>query len=585
MKSIGKLVLCVLLGFNGVWAQQFTIQLSSKTNAAGSPFEYQVILPAAPEEVIKWPDFSGLQVMSGPNQMSSYQNINGQASSQFIISWVLISSNTGKFNIVAPKFKLNGKVYNGPSSTVDIVSSGTSNAAKTPNGNPKGAGSESIFVKTQISKTTLYVGESVEVIQKLYSPYPILAYQKPMQAEYLGFYSKPIGQEQNQLQNEQLDGRMYYTHTALRNQITALKPGKQILKTSTAQIIIRRETQRQSQNIFEQLFGGNTYDEVAVAVQAKPQTIEVLALPDLHKPQNFTGSVGDFNMNANISTSSLQVNEAFNIKINIEGQGNFNLVQLPKLMWTDSLEVYEPKISSTENSKTFDFTIVPRFPGKYHIAPILFSYFNPKTATYYTKSTPVFTLQVNGNVNAQANSWKAKSKSEPLISVSETQDIRYIEKTFNPVVHSNCIAYTWWYVLLNVCTGVLFLLQVPFIRNSMGFIFNKKPKNRIYTETEKAFRQLKHASVNQSLAFQNIIKIWDSYFLKINSYYNTQFHYTAHTPHSDLKLLYTDLCQNLENAQQFAYAKQADASNINDIIDQHLTLFKNIHTCIQHDLP
>jgi hypothetical protein len=137
MKSIGKLVFCVLLGFNGVWAQQFTIQLSSKTNAAGSPFEYQVILPAAPEEVIKWPDFSGLQVMSGPNQMSSYQNINGQASSQFIISWVLISSNTGKFNIVAPKFKLNGKVYNGPSSTVDIVSSGTSNAAKTPNGNPK----------------------------------------------------------------------------------------------------------------------------------------------------------------------------------------------------------------------------------------------------------------------------------------------------------------------------------------------------------------------------------------------------------------------------------------------------------------
>ena len=80
-------------------------------------------------------------------------------------------------------------------------------------------------------------------------------------------------------------------------------------------------------------------------------------------------------------------------------------------MWTDSLEVYEPKISSTDNSKTFDFTIVPRFTGKYHIAPILFSYFNPKTATYYTKSTPVFTLQVNGNVNAQDNSWKAKSKS------------------------------------------------------------------------------------------------------------------------------------------------------------------------------
>lgn len=582
MKWIGKIFIVLLIAFDVLSAQQFSVQLSSKTNPAGSPFEYQVVLPAAPEEIVKWPDFSGLQVMSGPNQMSSYQNINGQASSQFIISWILISSSSGKYTITAPKFKLNGKVLNGPATVVEITASGSSNASKSSRDSKSLSVTDPIFVKTGISRTKLYVGESVEVTQTLYSAYPILAYQKPMQTEYSGFYAKPIGQEQHQLQNEQINGRMYYTHTPLRTQITALKPGKQILKTSSAQIIIRRESQRQSQNILEQIFGGNSYEEVSVAVQANPISVDVLALPEINKPQGFTGSVGNFNIRANASATTLNVNEACNIKIIIEGNGNFNLVQLPKWLLSDSIEVYEPKITTTDNSKTFDYTIVPRFPGRYNLGPVVFCYFDSKTERYYSKSTPLLELQVKGSVSNQTTTWKAKITTESSSLGSDKQDIRYVEKTFNSVSKPDVIPLSWWYIVLCVATTIVFLLHFSAIGNL--FKFYKKPKNRIYNLINQEFIKLKYASQNPADYYQSIIKIWESYFTQINTHYQTQFHYLKPTSNAALNLVLDELKQNLEQAQQFAYAKQTDDSNVITAVDAQIKLLKNIHAYLQHEL-
>src|SRR5690606_6036609 len=81
--------------------------------------------------------------------------------------------------------------------------------------------------------------------------------------------------------------------------------------------------------------------------------------------------------------------------IEVSGNGNLNLFQLPKLTLPSSLEVFEPE--RTENIRTSmngmqggiaeSYTIVPQFKGKYPIPNVEFSYFDLKTESYKTISS------------------------------------------------------------------------------------------------------------------------------------------------------------------------------------------------------
>ena len=64
---------------------------------------------------------------------------------------------------------------------------------------------------------------------------------------------------------------------------------------------------------------------------------------DLNKPKSFMGAVGSFNLITNSSKKQLAVSEALELELEIKGQGNLKLFQLPEFSLASSLEIYEPE--------------------------------------------------------------------------------------------------------------------------------------------------------------------------------------------------------------------------------------------------
>jgi hypothetical protein len=67
---------------------------------------------------------------------------------------------------------------------------------------------------------------------------------------------------------------------------------------------------------------------------------------------------------------------------------------------------------------------IPRYPGKFTIPPIEFSYFDTRTNTYKTVSSPSYELDVDKDPNAGKNVSTSYSNQKEL---EINQDIRYIK--------------------------------------------------------------------------------------------------------------------------------------------------------------
>lgn len=73
-----------------VSGQAVVAQVSSKQVQAGVPFEYAIVINTNPNSYSP-PNFKGFDIVSGPNQSSSMQWVNGQTTTQMTLSWALVT--------------------------------------------------------------------------------------------------------------------------------------------------------------------------------------------------------------------------------------------------------------------------------------------------------------------------------------------------------------------------------------------------------------------------------------------------------------------------------------------------------------
>ena len=62
-------------------------------------------------------------------------------------------------------------------------------------------------------------------------------------------------------------------------------------------------------------------------------------------PKDFTGAVGQFNIEAKIDSDTLKINEGFIYEITLKGTGNIGLFPLPKIKFPNQLEMHKPEKS------------------------------------------------------------------------------------------------------------------------------------------------------------------------------------------------------------------------------------------------
>lgn len=328
------------------------------------------------------PDFADFKVIGGPNTSVSNLWVNGVRSYSKVYSYFLAPKAKGKFTIGAAAIEIDGEVYKTQPVTVQVT-----NVVQHPNDpdNVETVASDNIHLVAEISKTNPYLNEAITVVYKLYVSQATGARIRNFlkSPKYNDFWSHNVPTDGKE-QNVTYKGENYRYVVLQKTVLYPQKTGKLEIEPLSLDVVVEVPTNRRT------IFGGRLMKEVDRILTAGSKTINVKPLPEANKPANFTGAVGDYNFKVTASKTELDASESLQLQVEVTGNGNLKLFNLPKVTVPSSLEIYEPEhsenlrtdLSGTKGNVVDSYTIVPQYKGKYPIPSISFSYFDLKTESY-----------------------------------------------------------------------------------------------------------------------------------------------------------------------------------------------------------
>ena len=420
------------------------------------------------------PSFSDFTVVGGPNQSVSHSWVNGVRSFTKTYSYFLAPKKTGNINISQATIEIEGETYKTSPVTIQVTS-----AVTRPNDpdNVDSLADDNLHLVAEISKGNPYLNEAITIVYKLYvSPdIGVSNFRELDTPKYNDFWSQNIDLKDNKIQNGQFKGRDYRYLIIRKTVLYPQKSGKLQIEPLSLDITVEVPTNRRD------FFGGRMMSQVQKTVSAGSKTLQVKALPENGKPDNFTGAVGSFDFKLTTSKNDLNATESLQARLEVKGNGNLRLFQLPKLTLPSSLEVYEPE--HTENVRTTldgmqggiadSYTIVPQFKGKYPIPNVDFSYFDLKTETYKTISSGQMLINVlEGPTNSTNTDSSIASVGEGKQRVVMNNDqFAFVKSEANlePIISEPFFNSSWYWSSL-----LLPLLAIP-----LAMVFRKKKAERV----------------------------------------------------------------------------------------------------------
>lgn len=432
-------VLAIIAGWN-VNAQENVEFTASAPDVAyvETPFQLIYSVNAAAKD-LQAPDFQFFEILAGPfESRSSYtQIINGKKSSATNLSYTLtlMPSKTGTFKIPGASIVVDGEKIYSNDLTIKVENAENNAQKQNEGGTVTGGGtqrvtSESIFVRTIVSKTNIYEQEAISVTYKLYTLLDVAQFTGAKLPDFNGFLKQDIEQSQNkQLSAETYKGRSYGTVVLYQAVLFPQHTGEIEIGKASFTALLRLQNKAQVRSIFDDFF--DSYTNVEKTLTAPAVTVKVSELPLAGKPATFSGAVGNFNLTSTLSSGNLKTNQAATIKVVISGNGNMKLLKNPEIKFPDGFEVYDPKVDNKFSSgsggvsgtKTIEYMFIPRRSGKFDIPSAELSYFDLNNKTYRTLRTPAYKINVTKGEGGEAvvENFTGKEDVTPL-----AKDIRYL---------------------------------------------------------------------------------------------------------------------------------------------------------------
>ena len=432
-------VLAIMAGWN-VNAQENVEFTASAPDVAyvETPFQLIYSVNAAAKD-LQAPDFQFFEILAGPfESRSSYtQIINGKKSSATNLSYTLtlMPSKTGTFKIPGASIVVDGEKIYSNDLTIKVENAENNAQKQNEGGTVTGGGtqrvtSESIFVRTNVSKTNIYEQEAISVTYKLYTLLDVAQFTGAKLPDFNGFLKQDIEQSQNkQLSAETYKGRSYGTVVLYQAVLFPQHTGEIEIGKASFTALLRLQNKAQVRSIFDDFF--DSYTNVEKTLTAPAVTVKVSELPLAGKPATFSGAVGNFNLTSTLSSGNLKTNQAATIKVVISGNGNMKLLKNPEIKFPDGFEVYDPKVDNKFSSgsggvsgtKTIEYMFIPRRSGKFDIPSAELSYFDLNNKTYRTLRTPAYKINVTKGEGGEAvvENFTGKEDVTPL-----AKDIRYL---------------------------------------------------------------------------------------------------------------------------------------------------------------
>jgi hypothetical protein len=446
MRSFARLFLLLLLLIADVASgQTFTASVDNTTVGVNDQFQVTFTFSGTDINGIKSfnpPDFHGFMVLSGPNQSTSMQIINGSVSASASYSYYLRPHSVGKFTIGSASINYNGKIFSTQPLAINVVKESQHHSASSGKSSGEDQSAtlknigDNLFILATADKQKVYLGEQVIVTYKLYTRLGIASQMQISKLpSYQGFWAEEINTPNSiSFATEMYHGRQFRVGVLKKVALFPSQTGELSVTPLVLDVPVQIQNRRNSNDIFDQFFNDpffNSFQTVNYTAKSNTIRLHVIPLPDKDVPKSFNGAVGDYSISSQISSTTVKANEPLTLKVNISGRGNIQLLNMPEINLPSGFDKYEPKTSeqidrngTISGTKSFDYLIIPRSPGSKEIPPIQFSFFNPEKRSYTTLTTPSYIINVTPGAILDNQIAAGYSKEEIKVL---GQDIRYIK--------------------------------------------------------------------------------------------------------------------------------------------------------------
>jgi len=340
------------------------------------------------------PEFENFQIIGGPNQSIKTSYVNGERKFSKTYSYFLKPLKKGKLKINQASIEIDGEIYKSLQIEVLITDS-----VKQPSDSvTQYYNDDDIELRALISKGSPYLNEPITVVYKLYykAPINISDARETETPKFKDFWSQIIKIPQLNVKREIYKGQNYNVVEWRKVVLYPQKVGELEISPLSLNLVLDVPTDKRD------FFGNVIYDQTSQIISTGMRRIIVKDLPQLGKPDSFSGAVGNFEFDVILNKNSLRATESFQAELKVKGKGNLKLFDLPDILVPNSMELFEPEreelistnLSGMSGSVSKFFTIIPRFQGNFPIEEVEFSYFDPNTEKYKVVKSPRLTIDV-----------------------------------------------------------------------------------------------------------------------------------------------------------------------------------------------
>lgn len=480
-------IFALLFAFLGsLNAQEITVEAPS-TAYANSPFQVRVMVSGGDFSNFSDPKFSGLRVL-GKGSMT--QIVNWKKSQGY--TYTVIAESEGTATIGAASCVIEGTRYSTQPRQVKIEPArqqqqqrrrspygsvfddededpfeamrqqmqqmmqqidpfaGAAAAPQQPTYDPAGKNdADAIFAKISINKPNPYKGEQVLLTYKIYTRIDFSLTSGFHAPEKKGFWSENLLLDQKYIkpQQEVINGKRYISYELGREALYAQQDGS--LKIDVMDLPIQAVFYTsQPINIGFFTIQASRPDPQQITLKTNPLNVKVKQLP-AGAPKGFDGAVGTFNITGGADKDKTRVNEAITYTLTVKGQGNLTLLDNPSVEFPNIFEAYDPdvedKISRNANgisgSRTYKWVLIPRSEGVYEIPEFQFSFFDPATGKYETRTIEAQRITIEkGDPKLMQNSSSGDNNGIK-------EDINYIKNGQLSVASDQSKGNSWFWIV------------------------------------------------------------------------------------------------------------------------------------------
>ncbi|MHB1920618.1 MAG: BatD family protein [Chitinophagaceae bacterium] len=475
MKKIGFSLWC-LFGLSG-WlvAQSVSFQTQVNTHQLGlhETLQIQYVLQNASQvSGFRAPDFTGFNVVQ-QSQSTSSSDVNGQMSQSVTYIFLLQPTSIGRFTIAGATARVDGHPMESDPVTIQVTKNdqnpqggqagnNSGNSAWPPGfpvpgfGPPSSSSGEdqlgqgmvgvlkkgqdpmakirkNLFVKADVDKTKVYLGQQLTVTYKLYTRLNASSNVTNIPG-FTGFSAEDMAvPNPPQATVEKVNGVPFHVFVIRKTMLFPLQSGTLTLDPVEVNNTVRlyrvhpKRSSQGSNDPFADAFGkdpfsdpffsdpfgqsGVTSEDYTYNTKSPVVKITVLPLPTAGRPADFNGAVGKFTIAATLDKSTLSTDDAGNLVVTVTGTGNINLLSAPQVKFPSAFDSYASKstdqfnqnVSPFSGSRSFSFVFMPKSPGDFTIPPVTLSYFDPVSGTYQTTQTKTFSLHVTQGSNGSSS--------------------------------------------------------------------------------------------------------------------------------------------------------------------------------------